>query len=305
MPVATVPTMSGAFAAATAVRRVASMASAAHDVGSSADGGSGDRSGDRPTAGDTVRYEAEVHPGWDIGGNANGGYLMAIAGRAMADAMGRPPVTLTAHYLRPAPSGPCTVDVEVVRSGRRFATATASLTMASGEIIRLLGTFGEPTPGGPSLTRESPVDLPPYEECEVPPPPAEGPQPAMFDKLAIRIRPGDEGFRTGRPSGRAEIYGWFAFARDERDPDETIDPIALLLVSDAFPPPVFNTDLPVAWVPTVELTVHVRGVPAPGPLRCAFRSRFIHDGLLDEEGEVWDSAGTLVLQSRQIALAPR
>jgi len=154
--------MSGAFAAATAVRRVASMASAAHDVGSSADGGSGDRSGDRPTAGDTVRYEAEVHPGWDIGGNANGGYLMAIAGRAMADAMGRPPVTLTAHYLRPAPSGPCTVDVEVVRSGRRFATATASLTMASGEIIRLLGTFGEPTPGGPSLTRESPVDLPPY-----------------------------------------------------------------------------------------------------------------------------------------------
>jgi hypothetical protein len=34
-------------------------------------------------------YEAEIHPGWDIGGNANGGYLMAIAGRAMTEAVGR------------------------------------------------------------------------------------------------------------------------------------------------------------------------------------------------------------------------
>ena len=33
-------------------------------------------------------YTATVHQGWDIGGNANGGYSMAIAGRAMADAVG-------------------------------------------------------------------------------------------------------------------------------------------------------------------------------------------------------------------------
>jgi hypothetical protein len=81
--------------------------------------------------------------------------------------------------------------------------------------------------------------------------------------------------------------------------------IGLLLVADAFPPPIFNTTLPAAWVPTVELTVHVRGVPEPGPLRCWFRSRFVHDGLLDEEGEIWDSTGKLVAQSRQLALLPR
>ena len=60
-----------------------------------------------------------------------------------------------------------------------------------------------------------------------------------------------------------------------------------------------------AWVPTVELTVHVRGTPAPGPLRVAFRCRFILDGLLDEEGEIWDSTGALVAQSRQLSLMPR
>jgi hypothetical protein len=266
---------------------------------------------DRPAGdaeGSEVRFAGEVHPGWDIGGNANGGYLMAIAGRAMAEATGRPPVTLTAHFLRPAATGPCVVDVSIVRTGRRFATATASLSMGGREIIHLLGTFGRQTPGGPSWIREQPVELPPYDECELPPEASDGPRPAMMDRLAVRIRPGDEGFRTGNPTGEAEIRGWFAFAHPDGagvPAPDPIDAIGLLLVADAFPPPIFNTEIPIAWVPTVELTVHIRGVPAVGPLRCAFRSRFIHGGLVDEEGEIWDSAGTLVAQCRQLALAPR
>jgi hypothetical protein len=51
--------------------------------------------------------------------------------------------------------------------------------------------------------------------------------------------------------------------------------------------------------------VHVRGVPAPGPLRCVFRTRFVHGGLLEEDGEVWDARDRLVAQSRQLALTPR
>ena len=31
-------------------------------------------------------YAARIEPGWDIAGNANGGYLIALAARAMADA---------------------------------------------------------------------------------------------------------------------------------------------------------------------------------------------------------------------------
>ena len=276
--------MGGVFLDATAVNRVATETAVGTIEGGAL----------------VTLFSAEVKPGWDIGGNANGGYLMAIAGRAMAEALGRPPITLTAHYLRPAPPGPCDIEVTTVRSGRRFATATATLTMASGQVLQLLGTFGDQTPGGTSLTREAPVDLPAYDDCELPPPSTEGPGPEIFRRLAVRIRPGDEGFRTGNPSGNAEIRGWFAFADGE-----PIDAIGLLLVADAFPPPIFNTDLPAAWVPTVELTVHVRGVPEPGPLRCWFRSRFIHDGLLDEEGEIWDSTGKLVAQSRQLALYPR
>ena len=72
-----------------------------------------------------------------------------------------------------------------------------TVPVASGQGLQLLGTFGDQTPDGPSLTREAPVDLPAYDDCE------------------------------------------------------------------------------------------------------------LHDGLLDEEGEIWDSTGKLVAQSRQPALYPR
>jgi acyl-CoA thioesterase len=249
-------------------------------------------------------YAAEVHPGWHIGPNANGGYLLAIAGRAMAEATGRPPVTLTAYYLRPVATGPCEVEVTMVRAGRRFATATAVMSMVQGddrlEVLRLLGTFGEQQPGGPSYVGQPPVEFPPYDECPAPEPAVASAAPSLSSRLAMRLFPGDDGFRLGRPTGQALVRGWFAFA------DGTpVDAIGLLLAADASPPPLFNTDLPVAWAPTVELTVHIRGVPTPGPLRCSFRSRFIHDGMTDEDGEIWDSTGALVAQSRQLALVPQ
>lgn len=246
------------------------------------------------------RYEAAVHTGWDIGGNANGGYLLAIAVRAMTESIGRPPLTVTGHYLRPAPAGDCEIVVNTIRAGRRLATASATLSMDGKATLTLLATFGDQMPGGPSRLMSGPVELPSFAESVPPPGADEGPMPGLMNRIDLRMHPDDAGFRTGNPSGEASVRGWFALADDE-----PIDAITLMLAADAFPPPVFNSGLPVAWTPTVELTVHVRGIPAPGPLRCAFRSRFIHDGLLDEEGEIWDSAGALVCQSRQLALTPR
>ena len=265
--------MSSTFAEATAVRRV-------------------EATGDR--------FAAEVASGWDIGGNANGGYLLAIAGRAMSEAIGRPPLSLTAHYLRPAPAGPCEIAVDVVRAGRRLATATAQLTMNGAVVLQLVGTFGEQRPGGLEWHREPPTDLPDYADCVERGPGPDGVGTAFHGRLATRVRPGDDGYNRGEPTGDPEVRGWFALAAEE-----PIDVIALLLAADSFPPPIFNLGPAPGWVPTVELTVHIRGIPAPGPLRCAFRSRFVDDGLVDEEGEIWDGTGALVAQSRQLALVPR
>ena len=49
----------------------------------------------------------------------------------------------------------------------------------------------------------------------------------------------------------------------------------------------------------------MRARPAPGWLRCVFTTRFVTGGFIEEDGEVWDESGTLVAQSRQLALLPR
>ena len=92
--------------------------------------------------------------------------------------------------------------------------------------------------------------------------------------VELRLHPDDAGFPDGRPSGDARVRGWFRL----RD-DEPVDTLALSAPVDAFPPTVFNADLPVAWTPTVELTAHVRARPAPGWLACSFTTRFVTGGL--------------------------
>jgi hypothetical protein len=251
-------------------------------------------------SGAVYRFGARIHQGWDIGGNANGGYLMAIVARAMAQVTGRPPLTVTGHYLFPGPVGDCVVEVTLVRSGRRMATATGSLKMGDRELLRMLGTFADQDPSGALYTDGAAPVLPPYEDCVPAPGPMDTDVPGLVARLDSRLRPGDEGFRTGAPTGVAEIAGWFDFA--DRG---LIDLYGLLLAADAFPPPIFNTDVPAAWVPTLELTVHLRAIPVPGPLRCVFRSRFVQGGLLDEDAEIWDAAGQMVCQGRQLALIPK
>ena len=61
-------------------------------------------------------------------------------------------------------------------------------------------------------------------------------------------------------------------------------------------------------VPTVDLTVHFRA-PLPLPdsppdawVLAVFRSRLARDGFVEEDGEIWSRDGTLIAQSRQLAL---
>jgi len=51
--------------------------------------------------------------------------------------------------------------------------------------------------------------------------------------------------------------------------------------------------------------VHVRARPAPGWLKVRHETRNLAGGMFEEDCEVWDSAGRLVAQSRQLARQPR
>lgn len=250
---------------------------------------------------DGDRWTTAIAPGWDIAGNANGGYLLVLAARAMAEAADRPdPVTLTAHYLRPGKPGPAEVHAACVRSGRSFATTTAALVADGAPLLHALATFGDlEAATGPERVDAAPPELPAPEDCAAQ---RAGPEagPPFMAQVDLRLHPDDAGFRRGEPSGEPRVRGWFRL-RDA----SPIDSLGLLLAVDAFPPTIFNARLPLGWAPTLELTAHVRARPAPGWLRCAFTTRFVTGGFLEEDGEVWDSAGRLVAQSRQLALVPR
>ncbi len=248
-------------------------------------------------------YTASIHEGWDVVGNANGGYLMAIGARAMAVAAAQPhPVTVTAHYLSPGRPGPVSIDPQIVKVGKRLTTVRATLQGPEKPLIELLGSFSNLAGiEGPVRVDAHPPDLPPPEECaRAVPDPGLGFPPSIMGRVDLRLHPEDAQFLDGNPTGEPLLRGWIRLANDE-----PVDVFGLLLVTDAFPPTIFNARLPVAWTPTVELTAHIRGIPEPGWLRCRFSTRFISGGMMEEDGEIWDSSGRLVAQSRQLALTPK
>lgn len=91
------------------------------------------------------------------------------------------------------------------------------------------------------------------------------------------------------------MQAWFRFT-DGREPD----PYALLFAVDAMPPVAFEMGVS-GWVPTLEMTVHVRAYPAPGWLRIVAQTRNLAGGHLEEDVEIWDSQDRLVAQARQLA----
>jgi acyl-CoA thioesterase len=248
------------------------------------------------------RWAGAVAAGWDIAGHANGGYLLAIAVRALLAHTGRPdPATVTAHYLKPAAAGPVTIGVHEHKVGKRFSTAFALMESAGRPLLAALASLTDlaAAPDAVERIEAEPPALPDPEQC-VPVRGAPPFPPPFMDRVELRLHPDDAGFAGGGPSGEPLVRGWFRL----RD-GEPIDTVALICAVDAFPPTAFNAALPVAWTPTLELTAHVRARPAPGWLRCQFTTRFVSGGFLEEDGEVWDSTGRLVAQSRQLALVPR
>jgi hypothetical protein len=247
---------------------------------------------------DGATWHGVIREGWDVGGNANGGYLMALAARAMAGHSRPHPVALNAHFLSPGRPGPVTLVPTVAKTGRRFTTVRATLASAERPLVELLGSFADlEEVEGPVRIDATPPDLPPPDAC-VPLGPATG-SPGLMSRFDLRLHPDDVGFARGAPSGRPLFRGWLRFV------DEPVDVFGLILAADAFPPTIFNANLPIGWAPTVEMTVHARGLPQPGWLRCRFSTRFITGGMLEEDGEIWDESDRLVAQSRQIALLPR
>jgi hypothetical protein len=246
-----------------------------------------------------ARFSAEVDPEWAIGSKPNGGYLLSMLGRAATSAGAhRHVIAASAHYLHSPKPGPVLIEIELLRAGRSASQIRARMEQDGLPCVEALITasqFGaDTTPywdrGLPELSQSR------YEDCpRLIPRLPNGIRVAIMDQVEVRLDPDSTGFGTGRPSGRGELRGWLALPGGE-----AFDPTSLLFAVDSFPPATFDIEFS-GWVPTLELSVYVRAVPAPGPVRVLHRAALIDAGRVDESCFIWDQTGRLVAQGTQLA----
>jgi len=256
-------------------------------------------------------FLARVHDGWDIGGNANGGYLLALVSAAMCKATGRSlPVAISCHYLGPVNDADVVIETRVVKTGKAFATAHATMRHGDRVVVTAIGTCGNALPPGARrhVTQEM-ANLPDFALAVPrgetgpnanPNPNPNAVMPGLMQNVDVRLHPDDTGFARGAPNGQALVRGWCAF-RDGRP----VDALALTLFCDSLPPAMFNVAGPPGWVPTVQLSFYLRGIPDGQPVAAEFLTRQLRDGMFEEDGTMWNASGELVAQSRQLALLPR
>jgi acyl-CoA thioesterase len=244
-------------------------------------------------------YEGDVSGDWWTPRGPLGGYVMALMVRALELAVGDPARmarSLTMHFLRPPRAGPITIRTTAERTGRTLTSVSGRLEQ-HGKLMGLaLGAFSTPW--------ESPV----LDEAQIPnvdPPRGRTSErrgipnsvpPPFVDRMVFQHRFGPELFSG---SDQAEVGGWLGL-REKR----ALDAAAVSILTDAWFPAPWPRLRALAPAPTIDLTIHFR---APLPiddtlLLGRFRTRLVRDGFFEEDGELWAPDGTLVAQSRQLAL---
>ena len=259
-------------------------------------------------------YLADLDAEISVAGRLNGGYLLAVLVRAaLAElattgtgtgggagaAGGMLPVASTAHYLGAARPGPAQIAVEVLRRGSSTGQVRARLHQegvtsvdAVVTVARLREVAG--WSDGPV------VELPPEQACFLMPTQAPGApfETPIMGLIEERLDPACLAFAFGQPTGAGQLRGWLRIPG--ADPS---DPAALILASDALPPAAFDLGH-LGWVPTLSLTVHLTGLPEPGPLRVRQQVRGLESGVLTQVCDIWDDAGRLVAHAVQLAALP-
>ncbi len=244
------------------------------------------------------RWSTLLSSAWHIGDASNGGYALLPVLRALRELAGHPdPMSVTTHFLRPGLGDTAgEVQGELIRSGRRTGTVRGRLVQDDATRLEVMAAFSDLDVGSdaaPEIAPEAP-ELPPPERCIDRAELAQGVDLPILSRVDVRLRP-DQTISGG--SDRALIEGWIRF-RDSTEPSS----LTLPFFADAFPPSLYPLVGNVGWVPTIELTVHVRRRPAPGWVQARFECDDLQGGRMIESGALWDASGALVARSRQIGL---
>jgi acyl-CoA thioesterase len=241
-------------------------------------------------------WRGDVPEHWFIVTGPNGGWLAAVLTRAMEDAAGRPPRSLTVHFLEAPVAGPVEVAATIERSGGTTTSVTLRMTQAGQTVALALGVCGGWREGAPEWQDVTMPDAPPPDEA-FPVDPEQTPVPhfmANYESRAV----------SGYP-GQGEAVPAVAWVRPAQP--HPLDAPLVAALTDAWVPAAFVRLSERVLAPTLDLTIHFR---APLPRDAdwtllVMRTRLGAGGVWEEDGEVWSRDGVLLAHSRQLAIVRR
>jgi acyl-coenzyme A thioesterase PaaI-like protein len=267
---------------------------------------------------------ADVSPDWRAGRGPHGGYLAAMLLRALlvtVDDAARAPRSLTIHYARAPLPGPVSIRTTIERAGRSLSTLSARIEQDGTLVALALAAFSVPWPAPEVFDLPMPDVAPPDPLRQSGKLLFKG-APPFTQHLVLQPRIGVVPFQGA--SEPMEVGAWLGLAEPR-----PLDALSLAFLSDAmFSPPFIRIDGP-ATSPTIDLTIHFRAaLPTydvaggasgsvageaaaqadeaerdPDELCFArFRSGRVHEGFFEEDGVIWGADGSLLAQSRQLAI---
>lgn len=240
---------------------------------------------------------------WTVGPRLHGGYLLAVCARAAVEAVDPDighiaPHAVTGTFLRAPKPGPAEVTVDVLRRGRSASQLRVRLDQEGEPCVETAVTLGAPVdPDAAADVTAPPVGLAAHEECPRSPADLHDGRGglALMNVVDTRLDPVTSGFVRGEPSGTGRIIGW-----GELDDGTSWDPVSLLVALDLLPPASFELGLS-GWTPTMSMTAHVPGTPAPGPVALEQVVDHLSGDRMHESCRAWDARGALVGIATQVA----
>ena len=248
------------------------------------------------------RWRADLAERWSSLVGIHGGYVAAIASRAVDEAVGdprRPVRTLSAQFLRALRPGPVEIGVTIERRGQTMVFASARVHQGHRTSMLVRTTSA----GGSANSLD-------YDDHRPRPRPARPPRATPrflaepvrhFEQVEVVMDPDVVPYSGG---GAAWLAAWLRPLDDE-----PVDTAWLIAACDILPPASFSMTAGPTRAATLDYTVHLPLADpslrvSPGTyvyLDC--RSPRAADGMAVENGELWGPDGTVLAVSRQTRLA--
>ncbi len=252
-----------------------------------------------PDADRPGRFHADIPDGWKVV-YVFGGVSMYAALRAMQEHFGRTDlslVTANAIFLSPVPPGPITIDVEVMRDGRRASQVAADLRVPGVDhpALRVHGVFG--SPHDIELTHQEVrfPEVPGPNAIEMPP---ERPNP--FGKINFHEQTEWRPVSPLDDPGKGHFMSWVRL--QESDPHL----LSLAVHGDVLGPAVGRALGPpdergMFMVLSLEIGIRFVRAPVSTWVLQEIEAWHIGDGYATGPARLWDEAGNLCAIATQTA----